>query len=135
MCVGKGGGAKHLFIQKVHLDFVKKNMQGKYINRQLEMTPKNACKTAILRCLSSWSCMHAVWCSHHTYTIFTGFPLYFSLPEYFHARTFSTGFNLVILKFGRRLIVREAEVQKDMFTYHIEGQFHFALKLSVTCLI
>ena len=55
--------------------------------------------------------------------------------EYFHARTFSTGFNLVILKFGRRLIVREAEVQKDMFTYHIEGQFHFALKLSVTCLI
>ena len=33
------------------------------------------------------------------------------------------------------LIVREAEVQKYMFTYHIEGQFHFALKLSVTCLI
>ena len=32
-------------------------------------------------------------------------------------------------------IVREAEVQKYMSTYHIEGQFHFALKLSVTCLI
>ena len=32
-------------------------------------------------------------------------------------------------------IVREAEVQKYMSTYHIEGQFHFALKLSVTCLM
>ena len=33
------------------------------------------------------------------------------------------------------LVVREAEVQKYMSTYHIEGQFHFALKLPVTCLI
>ena len=34
-----------------------------------------------------------------------------------------------------KVLVREAEVQKYMSTYHIEGQFHFALKLSVTCLI
>ena len=38
-----------------------------------------------------------------------------------------------LAKFGE--VVREAEVQKYMSTYHIEGQFHFALKLSVTCLI
>ena len=34
-----------------------------------------------------------------------------------------------------QVLVRVAEVQKYMSTYHIEGQFHFALKLSVTCLI
>ena len=38
-------------------------------------------------------------------------------------------------KYCLHLLVREAEVQKYMSTYHIEEQFHFALKLSVTCLI